>query len=83
MLEEDIISFYEKHDINPGAINTYFKYLSVVFAAFPNGEIFTSFVKKTFISIDNNKFKSNFDSWEELMNDYCFFVSEHYKNKYL
>lgn len=75
MPEEDVISFYEKHNLNPLSVIEYSRYISIIFAALPNGKIFTSFVKSSFTKI-NNKFKINFDSWEELMSCYCLFISE-------
>lgn len=83
MLREEVVAFYKSHKLSPGhnTICNSLDLIVVITSAFELSEPFGLFVRETFVPIDHNTFKLNFEKWEELLNCYCSFMAGYNGNR--
>lgn len=85
LMKEDVIGFYEAHNLIPGPDTkcSFQDYLLFVFRASERSQGFGLFVRETLQATitDHRVYRLNVNSWEELFNYYCSFMAGYIGNK--
>jgi hypothetical protein len=76
--QKEVIDFFEMNNLVPGSIDLISDrndYLKIIFSAKNKSEMFGRFVRESLVSVSEDEYFLNFETWEELLNCYYSFAT--------